>query len=81
MRDYLKEYRCPECAQPMERGYVRAGHSIRWESWDDDASPRLFAFVRSEKLTSDEILGGSDVKCLGLRCRTCGLVLFKQAQR
>jgi Domain of unknown function (DUF6487) len=81
MRADLKEYGCPECGQPMERGYVRARHSIRWESWAQGTlSAWPFSFLRAEKLTPGGIFGASDPRCMGLRCRACGLVLFQQGQ-
>src|SRR5262245_13027050 len=71
----LKTYPCPECAKEMERGYVLAHHSIRWAR--DEKKGSIFV-IAAETLTPGSFFRLRNPRCAGLRCRQCGLVLFKE---
>jgi hypothetical protein len=71
----LPSYPCPECAREMERGYVTSQHSMRWSG--DEATGSFF-LIAAETLTPGSIFRWRNPKCVGWRCRQCGLVLLKE---
>jgi hypothetical protein len=72
----IKDYSCPECGEKMERGYVTARDFIHWET--DKKSGRFWLFGAEWLSTMGWF---TNPKCPGLRCRKCGLVLFKQTSK
>ena len=76
-QDSIKDYSCPECSSTMENGYVTSNHSIRWAK---DKSEGNYIGVNAETLTPFSLIAIKNPKCIGLRCRDCGIVLFKEWQ-
>ncbi len=68
----LADYRCPQCDQEMERGFVTATQSIRWAV---DEKQGGFFGIAAEVLKK----GGwtTHPKCPALRCKKCQLVVFQ----
>lgn len=68
-------YKCPECNEEMELGFVTTNHSIRWANEKNKNS--IWAH-KSESLTGS-IWKTKNPACSALRCRNCNLVIFKSS--
>jgi len=74
-RNIIKDYSCPECSSSMEKGYVTSTHSIRWT---EDKSKGSYITINADTLTPYSSISFKNPKCIGLRCKDCGIVIFKE---
>ncbi len=71
-------YKCPECNANMTEGYVTSNHSIRWT--EEEKKGSIFN-VAAESLTPNSVFKLTNPKCNGLRCKKCGIVIFREWEK